>query len=176
MTKVTQALLLGTFALPLVISTSVAAQEAPSGAHPRIWLDPATRTGMQAQVNPASEPMRRAVTRCAQAHAQPNEYASGGWQGFEFVITLSSCLAAYAGTGGQDALTTAIKYWTVLLDDYQEVGDGQGGDDVVTHDTGYAMRTFAPYAALAYDWLHDAPGVTESRGGDAPPRGGGREE
>jgi hypothetical protein len=162
MTKVTQALLLGTFALPLVISTSVAAQEAPSGAHPRIWLDPATRTGMQAQVNPASEPMRRAVTRCAQAHAQPNEYASGGWQGFEFVITLSSCLAAYAGTGGQDALTTAIKYWTVLLDDYQEVGDGQGGDDVVTHDTGYAMRTFAPYAALAYDWLHDAPGVTES--------------
>ena len=24
------------------------------------------------------------------------------------------------------------------------------------------MRTFAPYSALAYDWLHDAPGVTES--------------
>jgi hypothetical protein len=162
MTKVTQALLLGSFALPLVITTRVAAQNAPSGPHPRIWLDPATRTGMQAQVNPTSEPMRRAMTRCAQAHAQPSEYATGGWQGFEFVITLSSCLAVYAGTGGQDALTTAIKYWNVLLDDYQEVGDGQGGDSVVTHDTGYAMRTFAPYSALAYDWLHDAPGVTES--------------
>ena len=49
-----------------------------------------------------------------------------------------------------------------VLDDYQDVGDGLGGDTVVTHDTGYAMRTFAPYSALAYDWLHDAPGVTES--------------
>jgi hypothetical protein len=117
---------------------------------------------MQTQVNPPSEPMRRAVTRCAQAQAQPDDYATGGWQGFEFVITLSSCLAVYAGSSDPNALTTAIKYWNVLLDDYQEVGDGKGGDDVVTHDTGYAMRTFAPYAALAYDWLHDAPGVTES--------------
>jgi hypothetical protein len=24
------------------------------------------------------------------------------------------------------------------------------------------MRTFAPYSAIAYDWLHDAPGVTET--------------
>lgn len=102
------------------------------------------------------------MTRCAQAYAQPEEYATGGWQGFEFVLTLSSCLADYAATGGDQALTTAIKYWNVLLDDYQRVGDGLGGDDVVTHDTGYAMRTFAPYSALAYDWLHDAPGVTES--------------
>src|SRR4051812_22906167 len=101
MTKVTQALLLGSFALPLVLSSSVAAQEAPSRSHPRIWLDPATVTGMQAQVNPASEPMRRAVTRCAQAHAEPDEYATGGWQGFEFVITLSSCLAVYVGSGDQ---------------------------------------------------------------------------
>lgn len=86
----------------------------------------------------------------------------GGWQGFEFVTTLSGCLVSYAATGSADDLSTAIKYWNVLLDDYQTVGDGAGGDDVVTHDTGYAMRTFAPYSALAYDWLHDAPGVTES--------------
>jgi hypothetical protein len=64
-------------------------------------------------------------------------------------------------TSGDKDLDTAIKYWKVLLDDYQQVGDGLGGDSVVTHDTGYAMRTFAPYSALAYDWLHDAPGVTE---------------
>jgi len=41
-----------------------------------------------------------------------------------------------------------VKYWSVLLDDYQNVGDGLGGDSVVTHDTGYAMRTFAPFSAL----------------------------
>jgi hypothetical protein len=85
----------------------------------------------------------------------------GGWQGFEFVLTLSGCLASWAATNDADDLETAIKYWNVLLDDYSTVGDGAGGDDVVTHDTGYAMRTFAPYSALAYDWLHDAPSMTE---------------
>src|SRR6185295_1833330 len=32
----------------------------------------------------------------------------------------------------------------------------------VTHDAGYSMRWFTPYIALAYDWLHDAPGVDEA--------------
>ncbi len=78
------------------------------------------------------------------------------------MTTLSGCLGSWEATGNTDDLATAIKYWNVLLDDYQIVGDGAGGDAVVTHDTGYAMRTFAPYSALAYDWLHDAPGVTEA--------------
>lgn len=95
------------------------------------------------------------------ARQEPGEYSEGGWQGFEFVTTLSSCLTSWVATGDENDRDTAIKYWRVLLDDYQTVGDGLGGDDVVTHDTGYAMRTFAPYSALAYDWLHDAPGVTE---------------
>ena len=77
------------------------------------------------------------------------------------MTTLSACLTAYVANNDTDDLATALKYWTVLLDDYQAVGDALGGDDVVTHDTGYAMRTFAPFSALAYDWLHDAPGVTE---------------
>jgi hypothetical protein len=86
----------------------------------------------------------------------------GGWQGFEFLLTLSGCLVSYEASGNADDLTTAFKYFNVLLDDYQNVGDGAGGDNVVTHDTGYAMRTFAPYSAIAYDWLHDAPGMTEA--------------
>ena len=76
------------------------------------------------------------------------------------MTTLSGCLVSWVASGSTDDLQTAIKYWNVLLDDYQSVGDGAGGDDVVTHDTGYAMRTFAPYSAVAYDWLHDAPGVS----------------
>jgi hypothetical protein len=31
----------------------------------------------------------------------------------------------------------------------------------VRRDTGYAIRFVGPHAALAYDWLHDAPGVDE---------------
>jgi hypothetical protein len=144
------------------ITSIASAQPAPSGAHPRIWLDAATRSGMQAQMAVANSPVKRAAARCSAAHSDPSEYAVGGWQGFEFVTTLSSCLASYVASGSADDLATAIKYWNVLLDDYQTVGDGLGGDSVVTHDTGYAMRTFAPYSALAYDWLHDAPGVTEA--------------
>jgi hypothetical protein len=134
---------------------------APSGKHPRIWLDDATRKGIVAQAAIQGGPVQRAAARCAAARTEPGEYATGGWQGFEFVLTLSSCLTSWVASGGDGDRETAIKYWKVLLDDYREVGDAAGGDDVVTHDTGYAMRTFAPYSALAYDWLHDAPGVTE---------------
>lgn len=136
------------------------AAAAPTGAHPRLWLDSSTVAGLKTQVGVKNSPVERGGARCAAARTDPSEYSDGGWQGFEFVTTLSDCLVSWAATGSADDLQTAIKYWNVLLDDYQAVGDGAGGDDVVTHDTGYAMRTFAPYSAIAYDWLHDAPGVS----------------
>ena len=153
------------FTLSLALTTLSAlarAQSAPVGSHPRIWLDSATLAGLKSQAGVANGAVERAKGRCDAARTDPSKYTTGGWQGFEFVTTLSSCLVAYEASGSPDDLTTAIEYWNVLLDDYQNVGDGAGGDDVVTHDTGYAMRTFAPYSAIAYDWLHDAPGVTES--------------
>jgi hypothetical protein len=163
MTKVPQLILLSSLGLFGICAAPVAhAQPAPTGAHPRIWLDAATRSGLQAQASSASSAVARGAARCAAARTDPGSYSVGGWQGFEFVTTLSGCLASWAASGSADDLGTAIKYWNVLLDDYQTVGDAQGGDSVVTHDTGYAMRTFAPFSALAYDWLHDAPGVTEA--------------
>ena len=143
-------------------SFSQLAIAAPSGSHPRLWLDAETRTGLAAQADDSDSPVARGAARCSAARNNPGEYDVGGWQGFEFVTTLSGCLVSWAATGSTEDLETAIKYWNVLLDDYQTVGDGAGGDDVVTHDTGYAIRTFAPYSAIAYDWLHDAPGVSES--------------
>lgn len=145
---------------PLAVAT--AATAAPTGAHPRLWLNDETRDGLVSQAGVANSPVSRGAARCAAARNDPSDYDAGGWQGFEFVTTLSGCLVAWAATGSAEDLETALKYWIVLLDDYQTVGDGAGGDDVVTHDTGYAMRTFAPYSAIAYDWLHDAPGVTEN--------------
>jgi hypothetical protein len=139
-----------------------AAWAAPSGPHPRLWLDSQTLAGLDAQVGVKNSGVERGAARCAAARNDPSDYADGGWQGFEFVTTLSGCLVSWAAAGSADDLATAIKYWNVLLDDYSTVGDGAGGDDVITHDTGYAMRTFAPFSALAYDWLHDAPGVSES--------------
>jgi hypothetical protein len=149
-------------ALALTFATTLAgAQPAPSKPHPRIWLDAQTRAGLEAQSTVAGGAVARGATRCSAARENPSSYSNGGWQGFEFVTTLSGCLLSWISSRNADDLATAIKYWNVLLDDYQSVGDGAGGDSVVTHDTGYAMRTFAPYSALAYDWLHDAPGVSE---------------
>jgi hypothetical protein len=147
--------------LATFVVTTARAQSAPSSPHPRLWLDSSTLAGLAAQVTDPESGVSRGAKRCLAARENPSSYATGGWQGFEFVTTLSGCLVAYKASENPDDLATAIKYWNVLLDDYQTVGDGAGGDDVVTHDTGYAMRTFAPYSALAYDWLHDAPGVTE---------------
>ena len=148
--------------LPFASLTGVQVASAlPSGAHPRLWLDSETRSGLRAQADVPDSAVARGSARCAAARNDPSDYDQGGWQGFEFVTTLSGCLVSWAATDSAEDLETAIKYWNVLLDDYQTVGDGKGGDDVVTHDTGYAMRTFAPYSAIAYDWLHDAPGVSE---------------
>ncbi|HEX7670109.1 MAG TPA: hypothetical protein VF395_11020, partial [Polyangiaceae bacterium] len=161
MTQFTQRAALALPLLAMAFANDVAAQPAPAGAHPRIWLDASTVAGLKAQSPLGNGPVARGAARCSAARTNPAEYSMGGWQGFEFVTTLSGCLVSWKASGNTDDLATALKYWNVLLDDYQTVGDGAGGDTVVTHDTGYAMRTFAPYSAIAYDWLHDAPGVTE---------------
>jgi hypothetical protein len=162
MSKLTQRIFRTSAAGALATTITSAVVAAPSGAHPRLWLDDETRQGLEAQASISNSAVARGKARCSAARNDPSEYEVGGWQGFEFVLTLSGCLASWAATNDADDLETAIKYWNVLLDDYSTVGDGAGGDDVVTHDTGYAMRTFAPYSAIAYDWLHDAPGVTEA--------------
>ena len=162
MLEITQRIFRTTAATALATTVTTAAVAAPSGAHPRLWLDSATQQGLKEQASISNSPVARGAARCSAARNDPSEYEDGGWQGFEFVLTLSGCLASWAATNSADDLETAIKYWNVLLDDYSTVGDGAGGDDVVTHDTGYAMRTFAPYSAIAYDWLHDAPGVSET--------------
>ncbi len=148
-------------AVALLVAPGVA-RGTPSGPHPRIWIDAATRAAWQAQSSVASTAAARAVARCAEARSDPGTFAEAGYQGFGWAEILTSCLVAREVTGSDEDAATALVYFGALLDDYDTVGDGAGGDDVVTHDTGYAMRTFAPYAALAYDWLHDAPAVTDA--------------
>jgi hypothetical protein len=43
-----------------------------------------------------------------------------------------------------------------------KIGDGKGGASVVSHDSGYGVRTFGAYSALGYDWLRGAPGVSSA--------------
>jgi hypothetical protein len=145
-----------------VSAAAVAAPPAPTGAHPRIFLDATTLSALKADAAKDNSATQHAVQTCDDVIAHPGEWTSGGYQGLGFVEPLSACLIAYEVRGDAASAHAAVTYWKALLDDYTTLGDGAGGDDVVTHDTGYAMRSFGPYAAIAYDWLHDAPGVDDS--------------
>src|SRR5262245_50910293 len=77
----------------LLIASHARAQSAPTGAHPRIVLDAATRNGLRAQASDPKSPIARASKRCSAARTDPGSYSERDWQGFEFTTTLSSCLA-----------------------------------------------------------------------------------
>jgi hypothetical protein len=80
-----------------------------------------------------------------------------GWDWANAALDLAAC--NIVGPRAEYA-RAAIRYLRALLDDRFVVGDGAGGDNVVAHDDGYPIRTHGCFGAIAYDWLHDAPGMT----------------
>ncbi len=162
MLGIRRGLVAGVCSLLGMFATSAHASSAPTGAHPRLFLDPETVTALKAAAAVDGGPVAEAVAMCDDVIARPAEYAAGGYQGFNFADSLQACLIAYVVRGNPADAATAVKYWKALLDDYVTIGDGAGGDEVVRHDGGYAMRVFGPNAAIAYDWLHDAPGVDDA--------------
>lgn len=154
--------------LSIAVTTAITAfagvaysQAEPTGNHPRIWLDDDTLDALREKAADPESAVSKVIERCADARTNPDDYASGGYQGFIWAYTVSECALAWQINGNPEDAATALVYFNALLDDYETIGDAAGGDTVVRHDTGYAMRTFAPYSGLAYDWLHDAPGMTE---------------
>jgi hypothetical protein len=123
------------------------------------------------------------VAACQDTIDNPNDYAKrGGSDGNYWPGSAVNCAFAYQATQDAKYLAQAIKYWQASLDDDDALGDKlgcvagvatdwQSWDDnppappiirTVTHDTGYPMRWYGPDIALAYDWLYDAPGVTDA--------------
>jgi hypothetical protein len=96
------------------------------------------------------------VARADEGLAAP---IGSGYQGFEWAEAVASASLVWHATGQARYAEGAIRYLRALLDDRFAVGDGKGGQSVVTHDSGYGIRTFGAYAALGYDWLRDAPGM-----------------
>ncbi len=82
-----------------------------------------------------------------------------GYQGFEWADAVANTALAWHATGNERYASAALRYLDALLDDRFVVGDGKGGKDVVTYDSGYGIRTFGAYAALGYDWLRGAQGM-----------------
>lgn len=105
-------------------------------------------------------PIAGAITLCDEDRASPHKHDGAQYMGSEWAKMLEACLIAWAATDQPAYATSAIRYFTALLDDLEAIGDGKGGDKAATRDSGYAIRNLAPYTAIAYDWLHGAPGMT----------------
>jgi len=104
-------------------------------------------------------PIAGAIAVC-DGDRSPREHAGAQYMGSEWKKMLQACLVAWAATGDADHAASTLRYFTALLDDLDVIGDGKGGDAAGNRDSGYAIRNLGPYTALAYDWLHDAPGMT----------------
>ena len=102
---------------------------------------------------------------------KPGEFASSGYQGDAWSSGASSCGLAWRLTGDPSFAKAGIRLWRALMEDVATVGDKkacvpghppQTWQASVWRDTGYAIRFVGPHAALAYDWLYDAPGVDDA--------------
>ncbi len=168
-------------ALAAAFWTSLAgAAPVPSGPHPRLFMSPANVAAFGQNAAKPGTAAAALVAACQDTIDDPGYYATrGGADGDSWPGSAVRCAFAYAATGDAKYLGQALTYWRASLDDDQDIGDGLGctagastdwqswdGNPpappiirTVTHDTGYPMRWYGPDIALAYDWLHDAPGV-----------------
>jgi hypothetical protein len=106
----------------------------------------------------ASAPSFRAlVERCDEDSRTTIE---SGYEAWDWANATLDLALYHAVTRRPDYARAAIRYFRALLDDHVQVGDGAGGDAVVHHDDGYSIRTRGCLGAIAYDWLHDVPGMT----------------
>jgi hypothetical protein len=142
---------------PVAAAPPVAAPPEPTGPHPRMLLDTELRAAWQARKD-GRNPIAGAIAMC-DADRGSRDHAGAQYMGSEWKKLLQACLVAWAATGAPDHADTALKYFTALLDDLDSIGDGKGGDKAGSRDAGYPIRNLA-YTALAYDWLHGAPGMT----------------
>ena len=125
--------------------------------HPRIALTPARRARMKRLAGQHAASWTRMARLCEEAATKK---IPSGYEGWDWTNAALACGMVYQIEGDESAARTGLTYFRALADDKLDVGDGQGGDAVVRHDQGYPIRTRGFLGAIAYDWLHDAPGMT----------------
>ncbi len=141
----------------------VLAQELPEprDAHPRLFAEPGVAESLAELGRERGTFVNRTIERCRVIGAEPQRFQTDGYMGLDWAQYLQACLIAYRATGNERFGATALVYFKALIDDLKNVGDGAGGDAAARRDSGFAMRALGPNSALAYDWLHDFPGVDE---------------
>jgi hypothetical protein len=125
----------------------------PSAGTHRLLLDARSLARLKDSAKKQTPAFRNVVARADEVTAAPVE---SGYQGFEWADAVANASLAWHATGDERYRSSAIRYLRALLDDRFVIGDKKGGRDVVTHDSGYGIRTFGAYAALGYDWLRNS--------------------
>jgi hypothetical protein len=128
----------------------------PKGSECRLLLDPRALVRLSNSARLKTRAWNAVLARADEALAAP---VASGYQGFEWAEAVANASLVWRATGQARYAEGAIRYLRALLDDRLVLGDGQGGESVVTHDSGYGIRTFGAYTALGYDWLRGAPGM-----------------
>ncbi len=100
---------------------------------------------------------RSCSIRCREARDHDIDPGYEAWDWGHAALALALCADVTNDSGYAAA---GVRYFKALLDDKAKMGDGAGGDAIVRHDDGYSIRTHGVLGAIAYDWLHDAPGMT----------------
>jgi hypothetical protein len=144
----------------LVASPADAAPPEPSGAHPRLWLDAPRKTELKKLARQEGSAVSRAIHECQRVGANLQAEAKNLYMALDWAAHTSTCALAWQATGDASYAKTALHFWNAMLDDWETVGDGKGGDMAARHDSGYAIRAVGVHTAIGYDWLHDAPGMT----------------
>jgi hypothetical protein len=140
-----------------VVTGTLDVTERPPGPHPRILLTPERLAQLAAAKKAKTDGWKKLEEHCDKSIAETIEAGYEVWDWGNAALSLALCFKA----GGKvEYQTAAVKYFVAMLDDRHKVGDKKGGANVVAHDQGYPIRTHGWLGAIAYDWLHDAPGMT----------------
>jgi len=123
-------------------------------------LDEQLRAAWKSEAKSRHGPVNDAIALCNEDGSKPHAHDGALYMGYEWAKMLQACLVAWVATEKPEYVTSSLKYFTALLDDLDTIGDGKGGDKAASRDSGYPIRNLAPYTALAYDWLHDQPGMS----------------
>ncbi len=129
----------------------------PHGPHPRILLTRDRLAAVRGLRDAGAPSWRKLVARCDDVVKDKIDAGYEGWDWANAALDLALC---HAATDRADYASAGIGYLRALLDDRHKIGDGAGGVDVVHHDDGYPIRSRGCLGAIAYDWLHDVPGMT----------------
>ena len=147
---------------PPVDLPAAVARRAPSATpHPRILFTAENVARMRAAAKARSPMWRRLEERCQLYRDEADN--SAGYLGLQWGDAIGALTTCYYASGDKRYRDRAIRYVRALLEDQQRVGDGKGGDKVIRGNSGYPIRAFGVYAALAFDWLHDEPGMKKLR-------------